>query len=426
MTFPAFPAARRLAKDRSGAMAMTIALMITGFAGAAAMAVDVADWYGARRTMQSAADAAALGGAMELYEGGTVSQITTAATTDSKMNSTGLGSGATLSVTVNTSTGTVKATMTKKASLLFSAVLLGSAPTITTTAVAGMLNAGAPACLLTTNPTASGSLRVVGNGSISAPGCGIVVDSNSSSAMEINGGNGTITGDNICGPGGYTGSGFTPLPTSCGAMNNALAGLTPPSNVNDPCQYNNLSFSSGDVVTLNPGVYCGGIFAKANASVTMNPGVYVLRNGALTATGNATITGTGGVGIWMTGTGTTVSLENDDVSVTGNVNVNIVAPSSGPMAGIAIYQDASAATGTISNKLAGNGSVNFTGVLYFGNQDVIVAGNGAQDSQAPFTAFVANTLTYNGNGSLVLNANYSDTNVPLPQALRQPVITLLQ
>jgi Flp pilus assembly protein TadG len=425
MTFPAFPAAGRLAKDRSGAMAMTIALMVTGFAAAAAMAVDVADWYGSRRAMQSAADAAALGGAMELYEGGTVSQITAAATTDSKLNSTGLGSGATLSVSVNTSAGTVTATMTKKASLLFSAVLLGSAPTITTTAVAGMVNAGAPACLLVTNPTASGALTVTGNGSISAPGCGIVVDSTSSSAMQIKGGNGTITGDHICGPGGYTGSGFTPLPTSCGAMDNALAGLTPPSNVNDPCQYNSLSYSGG-TVTLSPGVYCGGISVSGKTTLNLNPGVYILRNGALTGTGQATINGTGGVGIWMTGTGTTVSLENDDVSVTGQVNVNIVAPSSGSMAGIAIYQDASAPTGTISNKLAGNGAVNFTGALYFGNQNVTVSGNGAQDSQAPFTAVVANTLTYNGNGSLVLNANYSNTTVPLPQALHQPVVALLQ
>jgi hypothetical protein len=405
-------------------MAMTIALMITALAGGAAMAVDIADWYGSHRVMQSAADAAALGGAVAMYEGATVAQITAAATTDSKLNSVGLGSGATLSVSVDTSAGTVTAKMTKKASLLFSAVLLRSSPTLTATAVAGSVNNGPPACLLATNPTASGALRVVGNGAIKAPGCGIVVDSTSSSAMQINGGNGKITGDSICGPGGYTGTGYTPTPTSCGAMQNGLADLTPPSNVNNPCQYNNVSYTNG-TVTLNPGVYCGGISVK-NATVTLNPGVYILRNGALTGSGNATINGTGGVGIWMTGTGTTVSLENDDISITGNVNVNIVAPSSGSMAGIAIYQDASAPTGTISNKLAGNGTVNFTGVLYFGNQDVTVSGNGAQDSQAPFTAFVANTLTYNGNGSLVLNANYSSTTVPLPSALHQPVVALLQ
>jgi Flp pilus assembly protein TadG len=423
---PAFPAAGRLTKDRSGAMAMTIALMITGLAGGAAMAVDVADWYGSHRVMQSAADAAALGGAVAMYEGATVSQITAAATADSKLNSVGLGSGATLSVSVDSSAGTVTAKLTKKASLLFSAVLLRSSPTLTATAVAGSVNNGAPACLLATAPTSSGALRVVGNGSISAPGCGIVVNSTSGSAMTISGGNGTITGDNICGPGGYTGVGYSPTPTKCGAMQNALADLTPPSNVNDPCQYNNLSYSGKTTVTLSPGVYCGGISVGAQATVNLNPGVYILRNGALTASGNGTINGTGGVGVWMTGTGTTVSLENDDITITGNVNVNIVAPSTGAMAGIAIYQDASAPTATISNKLAGNGSVNFTGVLYFGNQDVVVSGNGDQNSAAAFTAFVANTLTYNGNGSLVLNANYGNTNVPLPPALRQPVVALLQ
>lgn len=423
--FPGFPAAERLARDRSGAMAMTIALMITALAGVAAMAVDVADWYGSRRAMQSAADAAALGGAMEMYEGGTVAQIRAAATTDSRLNSIGLGSGATLTVTPDTTANTVTATLTKRANLLFSAVLLGSAPTLTATAVAGTVNAGAPACLLSTSPTASGALLVSGNGSIRAPGCGIVVNSTSTSAMQTSG-TGSITSDGICGPGGHTGSNYHPTPTSCGTMANGLSGLTPPSNANDPCQYTNISYGSNQTATLNPGVYCGGITVNGNAIVTLNAGIYILRNGALTGSGNATINGTGGVGIYMTGTGTTVQLENDDVTLTGNVNVNIVAPSTGPMAGIAIYQDGSAPTGTIANRLSGNGTVNFTGVLYFGNQNLTVSGNGTQNGTAAFTAVIANTLNYSGNGSLVLNANYSNTTVPLPNALRQPVVALLQ
>jgi len=425
--FPAFPAAARLIRDRSGAMAFTIALMITGLASASALAIDVAEWYGSRRAMQSAADAAALGGAMEMHEGGTVAQITAAATTDSKLNSTGLGSGATLTVTPDTAGNRVTATLTKRASLLFSSVFLGSAPTLTATAVAGVVNQGAPACLLSTSTTASGALAVTGNGSISAPGCGIVVDSTSTSAMQVSG-NGSVTSDGICGPGGHTGTNYHPTPTSCGSMSDGLAGQTPPKNVNDPCQHTDTSYGNNQTATLNPGVYCGGITVKGNAVVTLNPGIYILRNGALTGSGNATINGTGGVGIWMTGTGTTVSLENDDVTLTGNVNVNIVAPSdpTSPMAGIAIYQDASAPTGTISNRLSGNGTVNFTGVLYFGNQNVTVSGNGTQNGAAAFTAFVANTLTYSGNGSLVLNANYSDTTVPLPGALRQPIVALLQ
>lgn len=52
----------RFAIDQRGAMAMTLGLLMTGFAGAVAMSVDVADWYGTRRVIQSAADAGAMGG----------------------------------------------------------------------------------------------------------------------------------------------------------------------------------------------------------------------------------------------------------------------------------------------------------------------------------------------------------------------------
>ena len=59
----------RFAIDQRGAMAMTLGLLMTGFAGAVALSVDVADWYGSRRVMQSAADAGAMGGAFALKNG---------------------------------------------------------------------------------------------------------------------------------------------------------------------------------------------------------------------------------------------------------------------------------------------------------------------------------------------------------------------
>ena len=72
----------RFGRDRRGAMAVTLGLLMTSFAGMVALSVDVTDWYSTRRAMQSAADAAALGGAYALYNGGSNSQATAAATTD--------------------------------------------------------------------------------------------------------------------------------------------------------------------------------------------------------------------------------------------------------------------------------------------------------------------------------------------------------
>jgi len=404
-------------------MAITIGLMMTSLAGLVGLSVDIGDWYATRRAMQSAVDAAALGGALQIFEGNTSAQATAAANTDGSLNKTGLVSGATLTVAVDMANQVVTATMTKTADLLLAGLFLGSAPTITVSAKAGMVNGGTPACLLTTSTTGTG-LALTGNGSISASGCGIVVDSTSSSAITTTG-NATVTSKALCGPGGYTGTGYNPAPSSCIAMTDPLYNWPAPSTVNDPCGYNNTSVGGNGATTLSPGVYCGGISVGANATANFQPGIYILRNGALTGTGNAVINGTG-VSFYMTGTGTAVQLENDDISITGNVTVNVTAPTSGTMAGIAIYQDHSAPTGDISNKLAGNGTINFTGVLYFGNQNLTISGNGTQDGQAAFTAFIANTLTYTGNGSLVLNANYSNTSVPLPAGLAFPVVALIQ
>src|SRR4051812_12947599 len=121
----------RFAIDRRGAMAMTLGLLMTGFAGAVALSVDVADWYGSRRVMQSAADAGARGGALALKSGATSSDAINAATTDAQMNAIGLGAGATANASVSGTKVTV--TVSKKATLLLSGLFLSTAPTITAT-----------------------------------------------------------------------------------------------------------------------------------------------------------------------------------------------------------------------------------------------------------------------------------------------------
>src|ERR1700744_6727791 len=83
----------RFAIDQRGAMAMTLGLLMTGFAGAVALSVDVADWYGSHRVMQAAADAGAMGGALALKNGSTTDQAVSVAKTDAQLNATGLGAG---------------------------------------------------------------------------------------------------------------------------------------------------------------------------------------------------------------------------------------------------------------------------------------------------------------------------------------------
>ncbi len=415
----------RLARDRAGTVAVMVGLMSTSLVGVVGLSVDVGDWYFTRRSMQSAADAAAIGGGVELMNGSSSSTVISAATSDAEL--TGFSSANGTTVDVSVSGDYVNVTLEKPASLLFSGLFLSTAPTITVTSQAGLVTGTQPVCALMTGSSAPNALYVSGNGIISATGCSLVVDSTSTSAINV-AGNGQIDSEELCSPGGYTSSGnakFSPKPTSCAAMTDPLASMTPPSNVNNACQYTNASYGGNSITSISPGVYCGGITIQANAKVTFLPGVYILRNGGFTAGSNAVVTGAG-VGIYMTGTGTTVQLSQDDLSVGGNALVTITAPITGSMAGIALYQDHSAPTGDINNTISGNGDVNFTGLLYFGNQNVTITGNGIEDGTAPFTSIIANTLTYSGNAKLEFNSSYSNTTVPPVAGMDLPRVALTQ
>ena len=457
----------RFTIDQRGAMAMTLGLLMTGFAGAVAMSVDVADWYGSRRVMQSAADAGAMGGALALKNGATTTNATNAATTDAQLNATGLGAGATVNASVNGTKVTV--TVSKRATLLLSGLFLRTAPTITATATADVVQtAGSsntpPMCLLVTSPSAANVVQLSGSSSIQASGCNVVVNSTSTSAINISG-NTQIYSKKLCGPGGHVISGSSTLnaaETNCSAVSDPYANMAVPSAASstNPCNFTNFTTSgqnyfsykdasgtsrsdttgsnsisgvsqyfwydtagnSSSVLNMSPGVYCGGINLGAFTNVRFQPGIYVLRNGGLMTSGNTTAVGSG-VAFYLTGTGTAVQLQNDYVDLSAQTTLTITAPTTGPMAGIAIYQDGSAATNTLTNTLSGNSTINFTGLLYFGHQNVTVSGS-SENQSAGFTCMIAYTVNYSGYSTLYLNSNYSSTTVPVPTLLQSTVSTV--
>ena len=70
------------------------------------------------------------------------------------------------------------------------------------------------------------------------------------------------------------------------------------------CDYTNYSQTGNLNLTINHGVYCGGITLVGNVNLTLNSGTYIINGGGISVTGNSTITGTG-VTIYLTGTSAT-------------------------------------------------------------------------------------------------------------------------
>ncbi len=309
----------------------------------------------------------------------------------------------------------VTVTVSQPAHLMLAGLFMGSAPTISATAQAGIVYNGSPACVLVTSPNASAALGVTGGGHVQANGCAIVVNSNSSSAVTASGPS-LVEAAKLCGPGGSSVSGsaqLDPALSKCLPLSDPYANCPAPPNANDPCQFggsNGIHLTGTQ--TLSPGVYCGGISISAPANVTFQSGTYILRNGGITSSGSSTLQGAG-VGFYLTGTNSQVNI--DDVSLSGGTAVNFSAPTSGPLAGFVFFQDVdTASTGAITNTLSGSSSVKYEGTLYFGNQNVTITGSGTADGTAPFTSMIANQMTYTGSGSLVFNSNYNNSNVPPP------------
>jgi hypothetical protein len=421
---------RVLLGDRAGTIALTTAFGIFTLIGVTGLSVTAGDWYFTHRAMQSAADAGALGGAVQLVAERSTGQsvdtsaVTTAAKNDTANNGFTDGqNGVTVTAAIINNNQTVTVTVSQPARLMLAGIFMSAPPTIRATAQAGIVYNGTPSCILATSPNAPNAIASVGNGSIQANGCAIVNDSNNATASFING-NGQIDAAKICGPGGYAVSGgngsFNPTPSKCVPTPDPFANNPVPSEASGECQHGNsgLGISSGTfingTVTLSPGVYCGGIVLSSTANVTFQPGLYILRNGGITASGQALLAGSH-VSFYLTGTNSQVNIPSDDVALSGQAQVNFTGAQASDLpsdaqflAGMIFYQDVTAAsTGQIMNTLSGNSNVRYDGTIYFGNQNVTVVGNGVADGTSPFTRLIANTISYNGNGTLVFN-NHCD------------------
>jgi hypothetical protein len=111
--------------------------------------------------------------------------------------------------------------------------------------------------------------------------------------------------------------------------------------------------------------------------------------------------------------GVTIILANDtggapaDVKINGNFNLNITAPTSGPTAGIALFQDRVSGPGC-SNKINGGSTSNITGAIYFPTNAIEYTG-GSSTGGAVCTQLIAYTITFKGNSSFNSNCGSAGT-----------------
>jgi len=412
----AFKLLRLFLRKEHGAIAVMFALMLPVIVGFVGLGVDIGVWYMERRTIQTAADAAAVSAMYEKNAGESSSVVTAAATTDATKNGYDTGTD---TLTVNNpplsgpyigDSGYVEVIINRQLTTFLSEIVLNTPPIATARAVAGITGADMEACVLALSSSAQNSVYMNGAGStVDMDGCGVMANS-THGTKSVNVQNGTFNVDCIGAAGGINEGGT--ITTACGST------LENQSPIDDPyadlaipafsgCDYdgpgnNSYSSSNGDYYTTTGGiaVFCGGLKVNSGDTVSFeNGGIYIIDEGDFQVNGGATITGENVTIILTASDGSGMGT----IKINGGSNVELTAnasPSDPDYNGVLFYQDRDGGSSSSLDAIFNGGSTaELTGAIYLPNNDISFTGGNATDGNGCLM-LVAQTVSFNGDADI--------------------------
>jgi hypothetical protein len=219
--------------------------------------------------------------------------------------------------------------------------------------------------------------------------------------------NAQVVADLVCSAGGIDGQNghFSNKPlTDCPPIPDPLANRVSPSF--GACQFNNTEIK-GKVVTLDPGVYCGGLKVTDGAVVTLSPGIYVIQGDQLKVDRNATLQGDG-VGFYLAGDKSHFKFDFDS-------SISLSAPKTGAMAGLLFFDDRTGKSD--KHQIYSNDARILLGTIYLPNGSLFIDSNRPIADKSAYTVLVTRMLELSSGPNLVLNSDYSASSVPVPPGL---------
>ncbi|MGD0721503.1 MAG: pilus assembly protein TadG-related protein [Roseiarcus sp.] len=342
--------------DRRGNVGLLFGLLAVPMTIAVGVSIDYGMAAGARTKLQSALDAAVLAGAAassaqtQTASIAVAQHVFTADTSD-------LNAGASASFSFDAS-GDLNGTASYSLIRFFGGLTGGGSTSVGVVSEASA-SAGSPVCILLLSTTIFKSLQVNSGANINAPTCELDSDSLATKVASFNSGS-NFSFSKLCLAGAVVSAngGISPnLVLGCTTATNPFVGKlpAPPSTT---CQYPSQNYNSAGSITLNPGVYCGGLHFNAAETVTLNPGVYVIQAGGWIVDG----------GSW-TGTGVTFYFpDTSNIQFNSGMTMTLSAPTSGTYKGILIYE----ADGLAESPWVWDSSVSETldGLIYLPSRDV--------------------------------------------------------
>lgn len=382
---------REFLRCASGNVLIMFGLSAPVLIGCVGLAIDVGSWELAHKSLQRAADSAAISAVVGYQAGVNVTTQAEAVAATYNFTNGVVAYRPPISGPNKGNNGAVEVIISQAQPRIFSGIFGSGSVAESARAVALQSSS---ACVLALDQSAASAISAQGTISVAANGCSIYSDSNSSTAVSA-GGNSSVSALQIGAVGGISGtSNMTAVNgyTHGGVLSDPYANVAMPTIT--ACDYN--KFSSKKTETISPGVYCNGFTLNAGANVTMSPGVYIMDQGSFTINGGATLTGTG-VTIFFTSS----SKSNyATAKIAGGANVNLTAPTSGTYAGIVMLGDRNMPVGTAFD-LAGGSSQAFSGAIDISKGAVNYAGGASSFNGC--TQVIADTVSFTGNSGLATN-----------------------
>jgi hypothetical protein len=408
------PAAR---DRRRGNVVVWVVVCSAVILGVLALGMDGGRMMEERRTTQAAADAAALAAARDLYFNYTQNQgkdpfgsARAAALASAAANGfANDGSNSVVTVNIPPLSGTfagkpdhVEVIVQSNLPGTFSALFLQGPLPVQGRAVAR----GRPQRIGLTllQPSGGPVLSASGNARVDVAGAPIVVNSTSTFVYDIDD-NASVSADyhDIAGPTPPTGNISGPINTSVSSNGDPLASLPAPDPTAYAVQDTGPTIVTGNSVSLQPGVYQGGI-SISGGSVNLAPGIYILNGGGLSVSGNGSLFGTG-VMIYLTGGSSPLAggllnpllspVLGGSISINGNGAINLTPPGDGTYQGINIFQDRQ---NTQPINITGNGSISITGTGYAPAATLQLTGSSNTTGDV-LGGFIVNQATVSGSAA---------------------------
>ncbi len=420
-------AARRLARSNRGNVATLFALVAPALIGAIGLGMETAWWYTDQRSMQNAADAAALAAASNATD----SYDDEAASVASQYGYTNGANGATVTSTNAAAcpgggSNCYQVSITLKQQLYLLPVIgfsgdttYGGQPaqTIRASAIATRATTSRSYCLLALNTIGS---AILGNGvpNTNFNGCNTMSDASATCHghdMGADYGDAHLT-DNGCGVVQESNIPIVPDPYAGLASNipsNPCASYPQePSKHGDPALPSSNQWGTNQNLSGNNFV-CGDLQLTSDVTINAPSGtVIVIENGQLDTNGHTIRTADGS-------SATIVYSGTDGGSYThaptGGGTLDIQAPTTGPWSGVAMYQDPAITTGVDMSDAGNSPTWDITGLVYMPHANVTFSGavNKSSNGSSCF-ALVVGDITINGTGSILAHGGCDQAGLTMP------------